>query len=427
VIDTVEVDLISDQSAGQHMYSRGLSDPACSNQTAADFDAQNCIVTIAPTGMFLTEGNAAFRTLGNISRTESIRRVFDADGRPLAYLGPVVIGDRVDFQATTFAMHTQCRPIAAECDLHVESGASEPFHCNDSFYGNLPSRSINGDIKNTFGLDNRDTDALFFADTGLNRLADGNRSIDFPNHRQNPYYLGVWAYIIGMTATDELTEGGNVVIPMHGGITWLLNCEVTTYEMTYSWVNGTDRVDDLRVANGSMGTIVNAPIYYGLGKGAMESNAYSATGESNVEALAESYAFAYSRTAMALSSGIMSSRPTLLEQTRETVLVARIPKVPLYMLVAFNLLFAIVGIVLAAVALMGSPLATNDVRERLTIAGIVAFAFEGPRARRAVEKKREMFAEYSGSSAGSARLAIEPSQDYDGWEYTVRQDMKQIG
>ena len=84
----------------------------------------------------------------------------------------------------------------------------------------------------------------------------------------------------------------------------------------------------------------------------------------------------------------MSDRPTILEQHRERVLVARVPKVPLWMLVAFNCVYGILGIVLALLALSASLGNTNDVRERLSIAGVVAFSFEGSLARRTVKSKK---------------------------------------
>jgi hypothetical protein len=114
------------------------------------------------------------------------------------------------------------------------------------------------------------------------------------------------------------------------------------------------------------------------------------------------------------------------EQTRRTVLAARVPKIPLYFLIGLNVVYAIFGCILAAIAVSSLPRETNDVRERLSYAGLVAYCFEGARAKGAVDKKREMFAEHDGRGGG--RIAIEKS-GYGGFEFTNRKEMldKQIG
>ena len=421
-MDTVEVDLISTEPDAQHDYGR-IIDPntGCSNQTAADFDVRLCSVDLAVTGTFLTGANTAYRTLANLSSIHAVRKA-TLDDRTLAYLGPANIQPRLDFQASTLAMHTQCTPIAAKCNLRVESGASEPFHCSDAFFGDLPSRTINGDTDDGVSglpLLNQYTGAVFYEDEGLTKYANDS----FTSHKQNPYYLGVWGILSGMNANDEMLKSGNIVRPMHGGVSWILGCTATAYELTYSWVNGSAAVNSATVANGTVGTMINAPIYYGLGKASLDVNAYAATGEEDAQALADSYAYQYSRTAMALFSGTLTGRPTIVEQQRERVLVARVPKAPLYLLVAFNIVYGVLGIVLAVLALSASPSETNEVRERLSIAGIVASSFEGARARRPLESKKEMFAEHFGESSG--KVGIQRS-GYEGWEYTVREHQKQI-
>lgn len=75
------------------------------------------------------------------------------------------------------------------------------------------------------------------------------------------------------------------------------------------------------------------------------------------------------------------------------------------------------------VCLSASPGNTSDVRERLSIAGIGAFILKGSRARKAVESKKEMFAEHFGDS--SANVGIERSA-YEGWEYTLKSGQKDM-
>ncbi len=424
-MDTVEIDIRSSAPSTQRQFGRGI-DPStlCTNQTAADFDVSLCTVSLATTGTFLTGANAAFKTLGNLSTEHSVGRARYA-GKNLAYLGPADadVPARFDYQANTLAMHTECTPIAAKCNLHVTSGATESFHCSDGFYGDLPSRTINGDPTDQFSglsLLNQNTGIVFYQDEDLTEYAN----VSFSSRTQNPYYMGVWAVMIGLGAhSPNMTADGNIVVPTHGGVTWLLGCTATAYEMTYSSVSGNITVNELTKANGTIGTIMNSPTYYGFGKASMESSAYSATAQESAQGIAASYGYAYSRTAMALVSGIMTGRPTIVQQQRESILVSRIPKSPLYALVAFNCTYGILGIVLATLALSKHTSETNDVRERLSIAGLVGLSLEGSRARRPVESKGEMFAEHFGES--SAKVGIERSS-YEGWKYTLRDNQKQV-
>ena len=123
---------------------------------------------------------------------------------------------------------------------------------------------------------------------------------------------------------------------------------------------------------------------------------------------------------MGISAGVFDTRINLAEQTRESILVTRVPKAPLFTLVALNCVYCVLGLVLAFMALASHPADVNDVRERLSIAGLTAFCFEGTRAKKPAEKKRQMFSEHEGT--GSSRVGVERS-GYEGWEYTVRQGL----
>ena len=387
-MDTVEINMVvSSDSSTQLTFSRGIEDPMCSNQTVSDFDIENCTVSLATTGTFLMGGNNAYRTLANVSNIDTVRRAH-IDNKTLAYLGPADIPARFDYQASTFAMHTQCTPIGAKCNLRATSGATEPFHCTDAFFGDLPSRTINGDTEDPYSglsLFTANTGIVFYKDAGLTQYANAS----FKSHVQNPYYMGVWAYPLGITSTPSLVEDGNVVVPYHGGVTWLLSCTATTYEMTYSWVNGSVTVDDLTIANGTTGSMLASTIYYGFGKSFLDSIAYGASGAGNPIDLADSYAYGYSRTALALVAGVMAPRDNLQEQRWEKVLVARVPKAPLYLLLVGNLGYAILGVVLAVLALGAERRGVGGVREMVSVKGLVKTGFGEDEGRATVGVERE--------------------------------------
>lgn len=174
-----------------------------------------------------------------------------------------------------------------------------------------------------------------------------------------------------------------------------------------------------------MGSTLQYPSYLSIyTKAWMDMSAYLAGSEPDGQGLAQAWSTSYSKVAMGLTAGFLSNRTNLLEQVRITKLVSRVPKVPLYFLVALNIVYAALGGVLAFVALVSKPNENNDVRERLSIVGLVAYAFEGERARRPVEKKRQMFAEHN--DEGNSRVGMERSVA-KGWEYTTTLDSTKTG
>lgn len=414
-MDTVEIDIPTARAPARDFgrVFHNTADSSCTNQTGA-FDVRDCTVKLAVTNTFLTGSNEAYRVLQNLSSVNTVRFT-DVGGKIIAYSGPATVPDDLDFQASTVGLHTQCQAVSKECNLIVTSGASTNFKCSDEFFGNLAVPEVNGDDGQSGQTG--PSGAVLYGDSALTKNLS---STEFSTKPQNPIYLGAWG-VVQIVITDQQDKDPNYVVPMHGGVAWVLSCSSTAYDLTYSWVNGTVTNADAKVANGSTNAILQSAIFWGFGGTYMENAAYGASAQDHSEDTAASWALQYSRTAMGLSSGMLDPAPTLTEQTRKTVLVSRVPKVPLYFLVALNILYAIFGVILACIALASFPSETNDVRERLSYAGLVAYCFEGAQAKRPVEKKRQLFAEHDGD--GSARIGIERGS-YEGWEYTKRQELK---
>ena len=410
-MNTVSVD-VGTARAPQRTFGRGFGDIGCVNSTD-DFEA--CSVSLAATGTFLySDGPEAYATVGNLSNLNAVRRTTIND-QTFAYLGPANIPDNLDFQASTVALGTHCESITKQCKLQAEAGADTGFHCNDHFYGNIEVPSIDGSATNSYSdlpLDST-SGIVYFQDPALTRFANAS----FYEHIRNPYHLGVWGRPNLANSAQQLASGA-FVTPVHGGQAWLLNCTSTAYDMSYSWVNGTVQSANVTKANGTVSTNLQAPLFYSLGTPWLATAAYGAGAEPDGESLSEAWSTSYSKLVMGLSAAYLSNRTNVLEQTRQTRLVSRIPKVPLYFLIALNVVYAILGVALAIAALASRPHTNNDVRERLSVAGLVAYCFEGTRAQRPVEKRRQMFTEYD--NAGTSRIGVERSA-YDGWEYTLRQ------
>jgi hypothetical protein len=414
VMEAVNIEL-ADAQIPQEALGRGLPSGLCSTQSEADFDAGDCITTTTGSAVFLIGANEAAKVMSNTSSTNAVYDMYIGD-RHFAYLGPAHIPTNLDYRTEALGVHTQCSQMGKQCGLGInKSETAEPFHCTDSFYGDLSQPIINGGDKDgVTKLAFRSAGIVFFKDAALTQLANlssGDGADNFSTRPTNPHYLAAWAKT-ELGATDNQTADGNVVTPTHGGTSWLLNCSTTAYQITYDFINGTLQHVTAERANGSVGTLFNIGAYYGFGKVALETAAYSANQYQDPPEMADAWARAYSRTAAALGSGIIAPRANLEEQIRSTKLVSRVPKAPLYTLVGLNTLYALLGVALACLALSSHPSETNELRKKLSTAGIVAACFEGERAERAVEKKREMFAEYEGADADAAsgRVSVEESK-----------------
>jgi hypothetical protein len=88
-------------------------------------------------------------------------------------------------------------------------------------------------------------------------------------------------------------------------------------------------------------------------------------------------ALAFSQVAVAFGSFGFSSRENLEEQSRQLILVSRVPRAPFYTLVVLNMLFAFTGLVVGIQALYANAgYGVREVQQRLSIWGVVAHIFE---------------------------------------------------
>jgi hypothetical protein len=95
---------------------------------------------------------------------------------------------------------------------------------------------------------------------------------------------------------------------------------------------------------------------------------------------------------MAVALDAFEPRVALNSQVREQILVARVPKAPLFALLAANLLLVVLSIVLTVVALVAIRGDTGEAQGRLNIPTLVATMFEG-RVKLPAEKVEDMFHE----------------------------------
>jgi hypothetical protein len=377
-------------------YSFDLT-PACTigNNSFRDNlsrDSASCSLTIAVTATFLTNGSQSLQVLNNVS--DSITVITYESDVAYTYLG-IPASDTLsqrDYSVHTFGMSTQCKPISNECNLKAADGASTPFQCAPAFSGDVTEQSFN---------------MAYFTDADM---SSNSTELGI----KNPYFFGIAALANpeggGSLVQTNLTPIPEIVTPEHGGIAFVLLCSSEMYDIQYDSVNGSITQFIATPSNDSVANIWQGSMAYtSIGWPSLEQAASLATFSNSAQELADKIALAYSRVALAVSADAVVPSRALAAQQRNSFFVSRVQVAPLFTLVAANLLFVLLGVVLTIIALVAGNEEVHDVQARLSIVGLVAESFEGSRARQRVENMNELFQETD--EYGNIRIAIDRSTD----------------
>jgi len=195
------------------------------------------------------------------------------------------------------------------------------------------------------------------------------------------------------------------IVLLFKGESWILGCNATVYDATYTWVNGSVNTLSAAPANDSLGGAFAGPFAAGLAQSTLENAVILTRFAKSSPELAKTWLDLFSRSTVAIASGIMAPDTNIEEESRQTRLLARIPKAPLFLLLGLNFLCAIAGLILdLAAAMFSRPVETQDVKARLTMKGLAAAAFEPDGLKhRAVENVEDLFVERGSAGEGKRR------------------------
>lgn len=300
----------------------------------------------------------------------------------------------VDFRARTIGMSTHCEIITTEC---YNGSDSVWFQCPGGFQGDFTACAAN---QSWDAAGPCTTGIGFAADAHLSRMANLTRfDSDYPYNgnkitellQQNPIYFGTWALHFPNPGdnSNPLWRNRDPDIFNTNDTSfsvWLLNCSATIYDVNYTSVNGSMHTFKAEPTTGDWGAFISAPFTWMLdGTGlqqvrlALENAAYLASYTSqNGSNLANIWANEFSKSALALSSGVFVPLVNDLEQRRERIAgIARVPLIPLYLLLGFKFLYIFVIIVMAiGVYCFTHPAETEVVKAQLSVQGLVAAHFD---------------------------------------------------
>ena len=352
----------------------------CTNVNITHFGG--CSLNIAAAGAFLMNGSTSLAVLSNVSETTAVI-TYENKGRQFAYLGiaPQLQLADIDFTAKSWALETQCKPVTSKCiDDERIYGAAAPYKCPFAFEGLLMTPN-----------ENVMTTAYF-----TNSTASDNRTHSVSVG--NPYYFASITQVNrNIGPSQALMNDLEIASSGHGGVLSVLFCNTTVYDLEYTLVNGSVTRFLTAPSNSSMANMLQGSQQYTqVGDQTLIQAASIAALGDTAQNLANSFALSYSQTALAVSAGMFVPEKAVESQRRQNILVARVPKAPLFSLVLANLLLVVLGIVLTAIAFLSLRGETGEIQARLSIAALVATHFEGCRMKEPVESVKSMFEERDG-------------------------------
>jgi len=383
----------------------------------------------------------AYQIVNNVSDTHRVL-TSSLHGARFSYLAPANPPPGLDFKTSTFAISSTCQPISKHCDLTDNGNFSFPFRydCSPSFRGKssisyTPNPTHGEDVNTGYPLGceaNASGCVAFSADISLMNIT-GPASWTLPanisrtNAYTNPFYAGVLGQFQSQmgsrgSSQNPLVSDPQIVEGASGGFYgFILGCNITVYNLTYSWANDSMISYELETSDDDISQLMREGFQTNANGGAALSQlSYSTTLaylQSNTsQQLADNYAKQFEKNMLALSGNIWKPLSNIEEQVRHNLLVARVPKAPLFTLILLCLLFVALGLALFAIAVKSQNANARNVQARLNVFGIIASRFESAeRANAPLRKLEDMFEEQSGKSL-STRIRIERSSE-GGWAY----------
>lgn len=307
------------------------------------------------------------------------------------------------------------------------------YNCSSTLYGDMLNNTgttFNGSL----GGGSRSTSSTGF----FLQLFGGDNFVDpvgmygyNDNTIHNPFYFATGARL---ATTKALATDPEAAVHDEQSSAFILLCTSAVYELTYNSVNGSVVNGTYTIANDTLSTnirwtLINVQAY---SQNALESAWISGAQQANTsQELADFFAQRFSETALSMIVGITQPALNIAERTRDHLLVTRLPKAPFFTLIVLNLLYAVLGVLLAVVAVASHPRKTRNVQARLSIAGLVAALFESNTSASIGHSKlgssgiEGVFAEYRQGNYDETRVAVVPARDGNhAFEKTSSQNIK---
>ncbi|OQV08900.1 hypothetical protein CLAIMM_13109 [Cladophialophora immunda] len=395
---TVSLDTLSPPaSTPVASYGRGLV-PLCYNQTWTAGDINQCIGGLQlPGSIHFDSASEATRTSMNLSTINAVLSS-TIDDKYFAFLTSAQRDANLDFRTKTYAMSTTCSPASTACHLQQiqwcshESGCplgevqwtlGMTYNCSASLYGDLNNNTGFAFTLNGSSYATTSNIGFFLQMFRQQGYADPIGTADQQVATPNPFFFAAGARV---ATSDALARDPEAVEDDDQyNYAFIFQCTATIYELEYASIDGNVVGGNYTVANDTLSNNMGWALLEAraLAQNSLEAAFFSGAQQSNTsQAFADYFAQQFSRSALSMIAGITAGRLNAAEQTRQSRLVARLPKAPFFALITVNLLYALMGMVLAGVALASQPRKTREMQARLSVAGLVAALLEPDPGRR---------------------------------------------
>jgi hypothetical protein len=381
------------ESSSSNNYSMSLR-ASCVNSTFTKrTDAlEKCALYRSVSGAVLYRPFTVNKIYNNISDEIRVRR----HANLYAYLAPPPTESLAarDYTAHTFAITTNCTPVTKLCNLTI--GQNTTFYCSESWRGDLTNGicpSCDAHWQPVYFNDSTKAFNLSYQSTGVG----------------NPFYYGLAAAIGRSGGPNNDSE---LITSRTGAVNFVLDCTSTVYDVNYDSINGTVTRFDAKPSNESVTNLFQ-------GSGArtgfateylyLKQAAWLSIQQHTAVDLANQMAMAFSISFATLGAANLNPSAAINTQVRTTSLVTRLPVGPFYLLVGANLMFTVLGCILAIYASCANRGEdTCEVQSRLSIEGIVANYLEGEYARLPAKHIEDLFVEKNGQE--SSRVILDRSR-----------------
>ncbi|KAE9367384.1 hypothetical protein N431DRAFT_415994 [Stipitochalara longipes BDJ] len=323
--------------------------------------------------------SSVYGVLSSRSKSQTVYNI-NKDSVTHALLGPPGLDSAVDYIAPTYSVTTECTAIADRCNLTNDtSGVDLVFEFTDDWTQSVDTfdgSSVRWSL--AAAVDSVEIDAR---NPSSNQLEGGGM--------WNDLTTSGWTVIAACTTTSKATHPPSNT---NKGIaqTFLV------YDATYTYVNGTMSIVDVRNSNDTLVRILN-DVFTHANRSSLTPMLQNAWKLSNTDekqrdqTYLDRFAPLVSQISAGFLAGQLSPRPEVISQRRVWSIVALVPKTPLWMLVSSCLVYAAVAFILSVLAIIYSTSDIRQVQLRLSIPGLVSELFDEVHAGFPAESDEHLF------------------------------------
>jgi hypothetical protein len=300
------------------------------------------------------------------------------------------------FNASTFAMNTKCS-LARNCLPRSDSRSNGSFRCGSSSSQDTPQA--------WFGLSSRESPLDLFDSKLWQEHYTWAVYAPYPSFHIEP-------------GSDRLIVNSEFP-PVSGSSPFTLNCAPSLLMIRYTWANDTmTELLDSSEANRTLLNILHGPFLsnYSYNDDHLKSFATRLKmerGNFTMEYYTQQYAALVSQIGLSFLGGSIESRPAIDLQIQNETVITQVPKTALFVLLIFNIWYALIGFCLFLVACYitacgGRGADLRKVQELLTVNGLTTAA---------VSKTRSHWGD-------SLRIGVQKIEDE--WQFKVWNQNKDV-